>query len=123
MHFPQIAAFTPTSLVLASDSCLINNYRAVSKLIGGRVHKQFNLAIADFDFLKITVFNNNYLKIPPVETFLVYYGAGLPSLSDEEKRGIGAMFGNLFKFVLGYANQERKQYRNFIVGSAQYFYK
>jgi hypothetical protein len=121
MNFTQLASFTPSTLVAASDASFIHNYRTMRGCVGGRVQSTFNSAISDFDFVKIAIFNNDYLKVPPVETFLIYYKSTLPGMSDEEKRCIGALFGNLFKFIFGYGETGRKQYKEFVVGSATYF--
>lgn len=124
MYFKEIGEYTPETIVARSDSLLSVNYRSVTKLIGGRIHSAFNSAIGDFDFLKIAIFNNDHLKIPPVETFLIVYGDTLPEMTEVEKKGIGAMFGNLFRFVFsGYISTGRKQYSNFTVASASYFKK
>lgn len=121
MLFPQLAPYTPHSIVAIADASFRSSYKTLAKQVGGRVHTIFNTAIADFDFLKIVIFNNDYLKIPPVETFLAFYAPLLPSLNSEEKKCIGGLFGNLFRFVFAYTIVEKKQYRNFIVGSASYF--
>lgn len=121
MHFPHLVPYTPSSIVTTADTSFTSHYRTLNRLVGGRVHTLFNTAISDFDFLKVVIYNNDYLKIPPVETFLASYATSLPSLTDEEKKCIGGLFGNLFRFVFNYTTVERKQYRNYIVGSAKYF--
>jgi len=97
------------------------HYRPLNKQVGGRIHVLFNTAITDFDFLKVVIYNNDKLKIPPTETFLAFYATSLPNLNDEEKKCIGGLFGNLFRFLFNYTTVEKKQYRNYLVGSASYF--
>ena len=121
MLFSKLSPYTPTSLVSDANSSFRTKYKPFSQLIGGRVYTTFNTAISDFDFLKIVLYNNDYLKIPPVETFLGLYDSTLPSMSDEEKKCLGALFGNLFRFIFGYTDVKKKQYSNFTVSSAKYF--
>lgn len=121
MIFTQLTPYTTTSIVTTADTSLTLHYKPFSKHKGGRVYSVFFTAITDFDFLKIVIYNNDYLQIPPVETFLVYYTNSLPRLNDESKQYLGALFGNLFRFVFNYTTVKRKQYGNFIVGSAKYY--
>lgn len=121
MNFTQLSQFTPSSLVRIADNSFVLHYRNFNQQVGGRVHTLFNTAISDFDFLKIVIYNNDNLRIPPTETFLAFYEAYLPSLSKVEKQCIGGLFGNLFRFVFNYNTAKVKQYRNYTVGSASYF--
>jgi hypothetical protein len=71
-------------------------------------------AIADRDLLVNIIFCNDIFEIPPVKTFLTYYrddfilltGSKNAQLDMFVKRGIGAFWGMVFKFVLGYKAQE-----------------
>lgn len=121
MNFLQLSSYTPSSIATTANTSFTSHYRTLSRQVGGRVYTLFNTAIADFDFLKVVIYNNDYLNIPPVETFLAFYGTSLPCMNDEERKCIGALFGNLFRFVFNYTTVRRKQYSNYIVGSAKYF--
>ena len=67
-------------------------------------------SIKDSDFLKCVIFCNDVFSIPPVKTFLTYYRDDFIQLTGDKsakldtfvKRGIGAFWGMVFKFVLGY---------------------
>lgn len=71
-------------------------------------------AISDRDLLSHIVFCNDLFEIPPVKTFLLYYkkdftaitGRDDAYLDDFVKKSIGAFWGMVFRFVLGY--RERK---------------
>ena len=70
--------------------------------------------VRDRDFLLCVIFCNDVFAIPPVKTFLTYYRDDFILLTGNEnarleafvKRGIGAFWGMVFKFVLGYKGQE-----------------
>jgi hypothetical protein len=71
-------------------------------------------ALADGDLLANIVFCNDVFGIPPVKTFLTYYrddfilltGRTDARLETFVKRSIGAFWGMVFKFALGYAEQK-----------------
>jgi len=71
-------------------------------------------SIADRDFLVCVIFCNDVFAIPPVKTFLTYYREDFIRLTGDEKarldtfvkRSIGAFWGMVFKFVLGYSEQK-----------------
>ncbi|MDR3332494.1 MAG: hypothetical protein LBT08_07685 [Synergistaceae bacterium] len=71
-------------------------------------------AISNRDLLLHIVFANNLFEIPPVKTFLLYYRkdftviTGRPDarLDDFVKKGIGAFWGMVFRFVLDYQDKK-----------------
>jgi hypothetical protein len=71
-------------------------------------------SVRDRDFLLCVIFCNDTFEIPPVKTFLTYYrndfilitGDTHARLDTFVKRGIGAFWGMVFKFVLGYTGQK-----------------
>jgi hypothetical protein len=73
-------------------------------------------SVKDRDLLVSIIFCNDVFAIPPVKTFLTCYrddfialtGDGRARLDTFAKRGIGAFWGMVFKFVLGYAASEQK---------------
>ncbi|MDW7656392.1 MAG: hypothetical protein SCM11_04370 [Bacillota bacterium] len=70
-------------------------------------HRCFE-AIQDRELMKHIVFNNDYLKIPPVYTFLCYYAEQEPKLEPADdpwiKKSVGAFWGYVFRKVFGYEN-------------------
>ncbi|MFJ8264767.1 hypothetical protein [Peribacillus asahii] len=126
MLFNQIGNRTIQQIVREWEIALSEHYPATSKLINTPLYILFKSAIEDEDFLKITIFCNDKMQMPPVEVFIAKYKTELIAmeLTSEEKKGLGSMFGALYRFVLfGYHEQEkgRKQYRNNLVSSASYF--
>jgi len=71
-------------------------------------------SLADRDFLICVIFCNDVFAIPPVKTFLTYFRDDFIRLTGDErarldtfvKRGIGAFWGMVFKFVFGYTKQK-----------------
>ena len=68
-------------------------------------------SITDRDFLVCVIFCNDVFGIPPVKTFLTVYKEDFIKLAGDErahfvKRSIGAFWGTVFKFVLGYTEQK-----------------
>jgi hypothetical protein len=65
-------------------------------------------ALSDRDLLVNIIFCNDVFEMPPVKTFLTYYRDSFILLTGNEKavldifvkRGIGAFWGMVFKFVL-----------------------
>jgi len=67
-------------------------------------------AIADPALLSHLIFANDYLKIPPVVSFVAYYGDEIPEFvkgqDDYLKKGLGAFWGYVFRYILEYENAE-----------------
>lgn len=72
------------------------------------------IAISDKELLSHIVFCNDLFSIPPVKTFLLYYKEDLVQITGDDmaildpyiKKSIGAFWGMVFKFVLGYTDQK-----------------
>lgn len=72
------------------------------------------VSVTNRDLLNNIIFCNDIFAIPPVKTFLTYYRKDFIQLTGNEqarldtfiKRGIGAFWGMVFKFVLGYTEQK-----------------
>ena len=90
--------------------------------------------ICDEQLLSHIVFCNDVFCIPPVKTFLTYYKDDfivLTGKSDAElpvyvKKSIGAFWGMVFKFALGYRGQKSvsvSMNKYFKVKTATYFLK
>ncbi len=89
-------------------------------------------AVSDRELLSHIVFCNDLFQIPPVKTFLSYYRDDFIALTGEPnavlplfvKKSIGAFWGMVFKFALGYTGQENVSVslnRYFMVRTATYF--
>lgn len=89
-------------------------------------------AVKDRELLSHIIFCNDLFQTPPVKTFLMYYREEIATLTGQEnaalpvfvKKSIGAFWGMVFKFALGYTGQENvsvslNQY--FMVRTATYF--
>lgn len=70
--------------------------------------------LSNRDLFVNIIFCNDIFGIPPVKTFLTYYREDFIRLTCDErarldsfiKRSIGAFWGMVFKFVLGYTEQK-----------------
>lgn len=89
-------------------------------------------AVEDRELLGHIIFCNDIHRIPPVKTFLLYYRRELQKLTGREdtmldtfvKKAIGAFWGMVFKFGLGYQAQESVSIslnREFMVRTATCF--
>lgn len=89
-------------------------------------------ALTDKELLGHIIFCNDVHRIPPVKTFLLYYRKALQEITGREdamlepflKKAIGAFWGMVFKFGLGYQAQESVSIslnREFMVRTASCF--
>jgi len=71
-------------------------------------------AVSNSELLSNIVFCNDVFGIPPVKTFLTYYKEDFIAITGDPKavldvfvkKSIGAFWGMVFKFVLGYKEQK-----------------
>ena len=91
-------------------------------------------AVTDAELLSHIVFCNDVFGIPPVKTFLTYYKEYFIQLTDDPKalldvyikKSIGAFWGMVFKFCLGYNEQKSvsvSMYDYFVIKTATCFIK
>ena len=89
-------------------------------------------ALANRELLSHIIFCNDLFHIPPVKTFLLFYQADFIAITGREnaalapfiKKSIGAFWGMVFKFGLGYREQESVSVslnRRFLVRTATWF--
>lgn len=89
-------------------------------------------AVRDRELFSHIIFCNDLLRIPPIKTFLLYYEQDLIRITGREdaalelfvKKAIGAFWGMVFKFALGYQDQESVSVslnQRFFVRTATYF--
>lgn len=105
-------------------------YKGTTNFCDTEYFKAFCDSLDDEGLYSHIVFNNDVLRIPPIRTFVEYR----QSLGDElfsrpmtktDKRCLGACFGYLFKYILGYkysvsvwVGEEKTEIKN-----ASYFVK
>lgn len=91
-------------------------------------------SIEDEELLSHIIFCNDIFCIPPVKTFLTYYKKDFVVITGDEKaildtyvkKSIGAFWGMVFKFVLGYEEQKSVSVSMndyFMIKTATYFIK
>ncbi len=92
-------------------------------------------AVRDRDVLVPIVFVNDYFGTPPVRTFLARYGKEVGAILEARgetvldpftKKSMGAFWGTVFKFVLGYGDRGTAtmvKNRCFGLRSASFFYR
>lgn len=87
----------------------IITYKGTTNFCDTLYFKAFYESLDNDDLYSHIIFNNDILHIPPILTFVKYR----QSVGDElfskrmdktDKRCLGACFGYLFKFILGYKN-------------------
>jgi len=113
-----------------------NHYKQFREFQYGAQYKHYwELCIAallDVDLLGHIIFCNDIHRIPPVKTFLLYYRKAFQEITGREdamletfvKKAIGAFWGMVFKFALGYQAQESVSIslnREFMVRTATCF--
>ena len=78
----------------------------------------------DATLMNHIIFCNDIHRLPPVHTFLkVEEGRIAGELTKLEKRSLGAFWGFVFKFVLGYERQKSVTARVNSVKTATYFFE
>ena len=77
--------------------------------------------LRDVTLMNHIIFCNDVHQIPPVHTFLKVVRQK-QDLSEFEKRSVGAFWGYIFKFVLGYRNQHSVTAKVNTVKTATYFF-
>lgn len=105
-------------------------YKGTSNFCDTAYFKAFYDSLDDKELYLHIVFNNDVLQIPPILTFVKYRQStgdelfGKP-LSKTDKRCLGACFGYLFKFILGYSRPVSVWVgeRNSDIKNASYFVK
>ena len=85
----------------------VSKYKGTANFCDSEYFKAFYASLDDEVLYSHVVFNNDVLEIPPILTFVKYrqsVGDELfaKPMSKTDKRCLGACFGYLFKYVLGY---------------------
>lgn len=71
-----------------------------------RLYNLIQESLTDEDFVRVMIFNNDYLKISPIHTFSAYYLDNNIELSDFEKGSLGRILKYIFN-ILGYYREKR----------------
>lgn len=113
-----------------------NHYKQFREFQFGAQYKPYwelcMQALLDEELLGHIIFCNDLHHIPPVKSFLLYYRKELREITGREdamleifvKKAIGAFWGMVFKFGLGYQAQESVSIslnREFMVRTASCF--
>lgn len=85
----------PQSFIKEAEKNFVSNHEEFNDLCNRRLHQVCKKAINDVDFIKIMMFNNDYLGIEPIKTFLSYYESKLPKLSERKRKFIRELLDNL----------------------------
>lgn len=100
-----------------------NTYKAHSCFINsGVLWDKCIETIKDEELLNHIIFCNDVLKIPPVKVFLLTCDEDFSNLTDFDKTCLGAFWGFVFKFALGYDNQKSTSILTKGIKTATYFY-
>ena len=87
-----------------------------------KIWQLFEEVVNDEGFMKIVIYNNDYLKIAPVHTFCAYYLDGGFELTSFEKNSVGRLFKYVFK-TLGYTQDIRVSRSNAHIQHGKVFVK
>ncbi len=109
----------------------INKYKGTTNFLDTEYFSAFYNSLDDEKLYSHVIFNNDVLQIPPILTFVKYrqsIGDELfcKPMSKNDKRCLGACFGYLFKFVLGYDPHPKSVWvgeRTTDIKNASYFVK
>lgn len=116
-----------------NEQDFLRTYRGTESFVTGE-SKYYNLfleLLRDGELLEKIKFANDVLGIPPVKTFISYQREYLKKdifnegMSSVAKRGLGACFGYLYKFIYGGYESEQSWFNDEKTGikTASYFKK
>ena len=97
-----------------NEQDFLRTYRGTEKFVTteSKYYKLFLELLNDDDLLTKIKFANDVLKVPPIKTFILYQREYLKidvfneKMSPIAKRGLGACFGYLYKFIyMGYESE------------------
>jgi len=105
------------------DERFAKTYKAFGEFVdSGELWDECIAAVGSVTLMGHIIFCNNIHQIPPVHTFLRANRNIRKDLSETEKRSVGAFWGFVFKFVLGYRNQKSVTARVNTIKTASYFF-
>ena len=101
-------------MIKFNEQDFLKIYRGTEKFVTteGKYYNLFLELLKDDDLLTKIKFANDVLKVPPIKTFILYQREYLKhdvfneKMSPIAKRGLGACFGYLYKFIYkGYESE------------------
>ncbi|MDR1613039.1 MAG: hypothetical protein LBT97_09690 [Planctomycetota bacterium] len=113
--------FSTITIEKSLNSGFRSKYKAFVGFVDSEYWNRCMFAVRDKSLLERIVFCNDVMEIPPAHTFLRAKPISA-DLQDFDKRGIGAFWGYVFKFVFGYRNQKSVTARVNTVRTATYFF-
>ena len=104
------------------DNEFLNHYKNFKKFKEGSYKSYWELcfsSLSNRDFLSYMILCNDLNSTPPVKSFLLYHQKQIKDLTGNDnckldsfiRRSIGAFFGMLFQFILGYNPSKTKSIR------------
>lgn len=94
----------------------LNVYAPHARFTKSKYYDYCLKAIKNEKLMYTIIFNNDLLGIAPVKTFLLAYQefSDEDFTNDEDKKGLGALFGFVFKNIFKYKNQKKSlvNYKN-----------
>lgn len=116
-----------------NETDFLRTYRGTETFVTNesRYYKLFLELLQDDALLEKIKFANDVLSIPPIKTFIIYEREYLKKdifnerMSPIAKRGLGACFGYLYKFIYGGYESEQSWFNDEKTGikTASYFKK
>lgn len=96
-------------MIQFNEQDFLRTYRGTESFITNenKYYKLFLELLQDDELLEKIKFANDVLGIPPIKTFILYEREYLKKdifnekMSSKAKRGLGACFGYLYKFIYG----------------------
>lgn len=102
--------FKSEDIIKAVEKDFINVYCVQAKFVNTKYYDYCIRTINDEKLMHTIIFNNDLIGIAPVKTFLLAY----PEFNEnedfttiEDKQGLGAFFGFVFKNVFNYKSQKK----------------
>ena len=116
-----------------NEQDFLRTYRGTESFVTNesKYYKLFLELLQDDELLEKIKFANDVLGIPPIKTFILYEREYLKKdifnekMSPVAKRGLGACFGYLYKFIYGGYESEQTWFNDEPTGikTASYFIK
>ena len=120
-------------MIAFNEQEFLRVYRGTESFVTteGKYYKPFLELLQDKELLERIKFANDVLHIPPIKTFILYEREYLKKdifnekMSPVAKRGLGACFGYLYKFIYKGYESEQTWFNDKATGikTASYFIK
>ena len=121
-------------MIQFNEQDFLKNYRGLEPFITNeaKYYKLFLELLEEDDLLDKIKFANDVLQVPPLQTFIIYHREYRKEdifnekMSPVAKRGLGACFGYLYKFIYGGYTSEQTWFNDknkTEIKTASYFIK